>query len=129
MKWDETWDDVDRHLDITDVSYAIGGVKDEGVVHLVWLNLHVLNVPTVNVSLAKGLDRRLFGSDVTLLCLDKTPEKAMRRGGLDCEYNLRWQVVLMSDLQTSENIFCEMFHVSGKFTFHVVFNSMCCCNI
>ncbi|KAG7221388.1 hypothetical protein INR49_017264 [Caranx melampygus] len=104
LKWDEAWDDVNRHPNVADVSDPVGGVEDEGVVGFVRLHLHVLDVPIVNVLLAKRLDRGLFGSNVALLCFDKTAEKAMRGGYLDCEYNLRWQVVLMSDLQRSENI-------------------------
>ena len=103
LKWDEAWDDVNRHPNVVDISDPVGGIEDESVVDFAGLHLHVLDVPTVNVLLGKCLDRGLFGSDVALL--DKTPEKAMRRGYLDGEYNLRWQVVLMSDLQQSENIF------------------------
>lgn len=99
------WDNVNRHLNVADVSDPVGGIEDEGVVNFAGLYLHVLNVPAVNVLLGKCLDRGLFGSDVALLRFDKTPEKAMRGGCLDCEYNLRWQVVLVSDLQQSENIF------------------------
>lgn len=105
LKWDEAWDDVNRHPNAVDVCHPIGGIKDESVVHFVGLHLHVLDVPTVNVLLGKRLDRGLFGSDVALPRFDKTPENAMRRGYLHCEYNLRWQVVLVSDLQQSENIF------------------------
>lgn len=105
LKWDEAWDDVNRHPNVTDISDAIGGIEDQSVIDFVGLHLHVLDVPIVNVLLGKCLDRGLFGSDVALLRFDKTPENAMRRGYLDCEYNLRWQVVLVSDLQQSENIF------------------------
>lgn len=103
LKWDEAWDDVNRHPNVVDISDPVGSIEDESVVDFARLHLHVLDVPTVNVLLGKCLDRGLFGSDVALL--DKTPEKAMRRGYLDGEYNLRWQVVLVSDLQQSENIF------------------------
>lgn len=105
LKWDEAWDDVNRHPNVADIGDPIGGIEDESVIDFVGLHLHVLDVPTVNVLLGKCLDRGLFGSDVALLRFNKTPEKAMRRGYLDCEYNLRWQVVLVSDLQQSENIF------------------------
>lgn len=105
LKWDEAWDDVNRHPNVIDISDPIGGIEDESVIDFAGLHLHVLDVPTVNVLLGKCLDRGLFGSDVALLRFDKTPENAMRRGYLDCEYNLRWQVVLVSDLQQSENIF------------------------
>lgn len=97
LKWDEAWDDVNRHLDVVDISDPVGGFEDESVIEFAGLHLHVLDVPTVNVLLGKCLDRGLFGSDVALL--DKTPEKAMRWGYLDCEYNLIWQVVFMSELQ------------------------------
>lgn len=105
LKWDEAWDDVDRHPNVADVSHPVGGIEDESVVHFVRLHLHVLDVPTVNVLLCERLDRGLFSSDVALLRFDKAPEIAMRRGYLDCEQDLRWQVVLVSDLQQSENIF------------------------
>lgn len=105
LKWDEAWDDVNRHPNVADIGDSIGGIEDESVIDFAGLHLHVLDVPTVYVLLGKCLDRGLFGSDVALLLFDKTPEKAMRRGYLDCEYNLRWQVVLVSDLQQSENIF------------------------
>lgn len=83
LKWDEAWDDVNRHPNATDVSDPVGGVQDERVIDFVGLNLHVLDVATVNVFLGKCLDRGLLGSDVALF--DKTPEKAMRRSYLDCE--------------------------------------------
>lgn len=103
LKWDEAWDNVNRHPNVADISDPVGGIEDESVVDFAGLHLHVLDVPTVNVLLGKCLDRRLFGSDVALL--DKTPEKAIQRGYLDCEYNIWWQVVLVSDLQRWENIF------------------------
>lgn len=105
LKWDEAWDDVNRHPNVADISDPVGGIKDKSVVHFAGLHLHVLDVRTVNVLLGECLDRRLFGSDVALLRFDKTSEKAMRWGYLDCEYNLRWQVVLVSELQQSENMF------------------------
>lgn len=105
LEWDEAWDDVNRHPNVTNISDPIGGVEDESVVDFARLHLHVLNVPTVNILLGKCLDRRLFSSDVALLCFHKTPEKAMRRARRHCEYNLGWQVVFMSDLHQSENIF------------------------
>lgn len=103
LKWDEAWDDVNRHSNVVDISDPVGGIKDESVIDFALLHLHVVDVPIVYVLLGKCLDRRLFGSDVALFV--KTPEKTMRRRYLDNEYNLRWQVVLMSELQESENIF------------------------
>lgn len=104
VKRDMERDDVNRHPNIVNVSDPVGGVENEGVVHFVWLHLHILDVPAVNVLLGKCLDRQLFGSDVALLGFYKTPEKAVRWGGPDCKRNLRWQVVFMCDLQRTENI-------------------------
>lgn len=101
LKWDEAWDDVNRHFNVVDICDPVGGIKDESVSDFAGLHLHVLYVPTVNVLLRKCLDGGLFGSDVALFV--KTSEESMRRGHLDFEYNLRWQVVLVSDLQQSEN--------------------------
>lgn len=103
-KWDEEGDDVNNHRDVADVCDPVGGVEDEGVVEFAGHRLHVLDVAAVNVVLGERLDRGLFGSDVTLRRLDETPEKAVRWGHLDCEHNLRWQVVLVGDLQRTENI-------------------------
>lgn len=103
LKWDEAWDDVNRHPNVIDIRDPVGGIKDESVIDFAGIHLHVLDVPTVNVLLGKCLDGGLFGSDVALFV--KTAEKTMRRGYLDYKYNLRWQVVLVSDLQQSENIF------------------------
>lgn len=101
LKGDEAWDDVNWHPNVTDVSDPVGGIKDEGVIGFARLHLHVLDVSTVNVFLGKCLNGGLFGSDVAFFV--KTSEKSMRRGYLDYEYNLRWQVILMSNLQQSEN--------------------------
>lgn len=100
MQWDEAWDDVNRHSNVVDISDPVGGIKDERVIDFALLHLHVLDVPIVYVLLGKCLDRGLFGSDVALF--DKTSEKTVRRCYLDNEYNLRWQVVLMSELRESE---------------------------
>lgn len=111
LERDEAWDDVDRHPNVADIRDPVGGVQDESVVHSAGLHLHVLDVPAVHVLLGERLDRRLFGSDVALV--DKMPEKAMRRADSDCEHDLRWQVVLVSDLHGLENIFnlkCPMCH-------------------
>lgn len=115
LKGDEQRDDVNRHSNVVDVGDPVGGVESEGVVHIVRLHLHVLDVPVVNVILGKRLDRGLFGSDVALFRFNKTPEKAMRWGYLDCKHNLRWQVVLVGDLPQSEkiqllNLKCHMHH-------------------
>lgn len=104
LKWDEQGDDVYKHFNVSDISDPVGGIKDEGVVDFVWLHLHILNVPAVDVILGKCVDRGLFGSDVALFRFNKTPEKAIRWGYLYGEHNLRWQVVLVGDLQESEYI-------------------------
>lgn len=80
LNWDEAWDDVNRHPNVVDISHSVGSIEDESVVHFVGLRLHVLDVPTVNVLLGKCPDRGLFGSDVALLRIGKTPDKAMRWG-------------------------------------------------
>lgn len=98
LKWDKMWYDVNRHTDVGDVCDPVGGVQEEGVIDFVGLRLHILDVPPVDVLLCKRLDRRLLGSDITFFRFHKPPEKAMRGGCLDCEYDLRRQVVLMSDL-------------------------------
>lgn len=105
LERDEARYDVNCHPDVPDISDPIGGIQDEAVVDFVGLHLHVLDVPAVNVLLGERLDRGLFVSDVPFLRFHKTPEKAMRGGRLDSEDDLRWQVVLVSDLQQSENIF------------------------
>lgn len=115
LKRDEQWDDVNRHSNVADVSDPVGGAETEGVVQIVRLRLHVLDVPVVNVFLGKCLDRGLFGSDVALFRFNKTSEEAMRWGYLDCKHNLRWQVVLVGDLPQSEktqwfNLKCHMHH-------------------
>lgn len=104
LKRDEQGDDVHRHFNVSDIGDPVGGIQDEGVAGFVRFHLHVLDVPAVDVVLGKCADGGLFGSDVTFLRLDKTPEKPVRRGYLYAEHNLRWQVVLVGDLQRSDNI-------------------------
>lgn len=103
MQGYKEWDDVNSYSNVANISDPIGGVQDEGVIYAVGLHLNVLDVPLVNVLLVKCLDRGLFASDIALLGLDKAPEKAMRWSNLDCEHDLRWQVVLMGDLSQSRN--------------------------
>lgn len=88
LEWDETWDDVNRHPDVPHVCDSVGGVQDKGVVGFLRLFLHVLNVPVVDVLLGEGLDRVLFGTDVVILCFNKSPENTMQRFHLNCENNL-----------------------------------------
>lgn len=102
LQRDEAWDDVNGHPNVTDVGDPVGGVEDESVTGLVWLCLHVLDVPTVDVLLGKCRDSRHFGSNEALFV--KTPQEPMRRRCADREYDLRRQVVFMSDLQQLQNL-------------------------
>lgn len=102
LQWDEAWDDVNGHPDVTDARDPVGGVEDESVAGFVRLCLHVLDVPTVDVLLGESRDGRQFGSDVALVV--RTPQEAMRRRYADCEHDLGGQVVFMSDLQQLQNL-------------------------
>lgn len=97
LQRDEAWDDVNGHPNVTDVGDPVGGVEDESIPGCVWLCLHILDVPTVDVLLGECRDGRHFGSDIALFV--ETPQEPMRRRYADCEYDLRRQVVFMSDLQ------------------------------
>lgn len=97
LQWDEAWDDVNGHPNVTDMSDPVGGVEDESITGFIWLCLHVLDVPTVDVLLGKCRDAGHFGSDVALSV--KTPQEPMRRRYTDCEHYLRRQVIFVSDLQ------------------------------
>lgn len=86
LQRDEARDDVNGHPNVPDVSDPVGGAEDESVAGFVWLCLHVLDVPTVDVLLGKCGDGRHFGSDVALFV--KPPQEAMRRRYADCEHDL-----------------------------------------
>lgn len=102
LQRDEAWDDVNGHPNVTDVCDPVGGIEDESVTGFVWLCLHVLDVPTVDVLLGKCRDGRHFGSNVALFV--KTPQEPLRRRDADCEYDLGRQVVFMSDLQQLQKL-------------------------
>lgn len=101
LQWDEAGDDVNRHANVTDVSDPVGGVEDESVTGFIWLCLHVLDVPAVDVLLGKCRDAGRFGSDVALFV--KAPQEPVRRRHRDCEHDLRRQVIFVSDLQRLRN--------------------------
>lgn len=98
---DEAWDDVNGHPNVTDVSDPVGGVEDESVTGFIWLCLHVLDVPAVDVLLGERRDAGRFGSDVALFV--KTPQEPVRRRHRDCEHYLRRQVIFVGDLQRLRN--------------------------
>lgn len=101
LQWDEAWDDVNGHPNVTDVSDPVGGVEDKSVTGFIWLGLHVLDVPAVDVLLGKCCDAGRFGSDVALFV--KTPQEPVKRRHRDCEHYLRRQVIFVSDLQRLRN--------------------------
>ena len=99
LQRDEARDDVQRHPDARDLRDPVGGVEDEHVVDLVGFCLHVLNVPRVDVLLGERRRRGLPGSHVALSGFLKAPQEAVRGRLPHCEHDLRWEVVLVSDLQ------------------------------